>query len=200
MESLESRQMASCDVIPNGVCGVEDLVEILHQGTRYWGPDSDGFDVNSDGIFNYGDVNDVWEEAGVQKGDVNMDGQLDNADYKILFNEFPEVNLRVIMNFYASAEIMSDDWFKWDEAQSRYQFYDSPLDNLLNAIGVDLLSLRGEDNRNPTAQAFSYADGDVNLDGVFDSGDFIALGQAGAIPDVDTGEIVRIFQLGTYRG
>lgn len=200
MESLESRQMASCDVIPNGVCGVEDLIAILHQGTHYWGPDSSGFDVNSDGVFNYGDVNDVWEEAGVQKGDVNMDGQLDNADYKILFNEFADLNLKATINFYYGAEIMSDDWLKWDEAQSRYQNYDVPLDHLLDVIGVDVFSLRGEDNRNPAAQAFSYADGDVNLDGIFDSGDFIALGQAGAIPDVDTGEIVRIFQLGTYRG
>lgn len=199
MESLESRYLASCDVIPNGVCDVNDMVEILHQGTRYFGPGSDGFDVNSDGVFNYGDVNDVWDEAGVQKGDVNVDGQLNSEDYRLLFNEFPEVNLRVTMSFYASAEIMSDDWFKWDEAQSRYQNYDVPLDHLLDVIGVDLLSLRGDDTRNPAAQAFSYADGDVNLDGVFNSGDFIALGQAGGIPDVDTGEIVRIFQLGTYQ-
>ena len=38
----------------------------------------------------------------------------------------------------------------------------------------------------------------VNQDGVFNSSDLVALGQAGAIPDVDTGEIVRVFQRGEY--
>lgn len=199
MESLEQRYLAAnCDVNSDSVCNALDIVETLRYGTYYWGIGSDGPDVNQDGFFNYGDVDAIWAAVGVEKGDVNADGQLNSDDYKLLFNEFPEVNLRATMNFYAAAEVMSDDWLKWDEAQSRYHNYDSPVDHVLDLIGVDIMSLRGEDLRNPAAQAFSYADGDVNLDGVFDSGDFIALGQAGGIPDVDTGEIVRIFQLGTY--
>lgn len=199
LEIVENRLMAAaCDVNNDSVCDSTDIIETLHYGTWYWGAGSEGPDVNGDSQFNYGDVDAIWAAVGVEKGDVNVDGTINSDDYAILFKEFPELNLRSTIEFYKGNEPFSDDWVKWEEAQSRYNNYDIPVDYLLGVIGVDVMEMRGEDTRNPVAQAFSYNNGDVNLDGVFNSGDLVVLGQAGAIPDVDTGEIVRVFQLGRY--
>lgn len=199
IELLESRYLAAvCDVNGDSMCDSTDILEVLHYGTWYWGAGSEGPDINGDSQFNYGDVDAIWAAVGVEKGDINADGLINADDYAVAFKEFPELNLRATMEFYKGGEPFSDDWVKWEEAQSRYQNYDVPLDYLLGVIGVDIMEMRGEDARNPAAQAFSYNDGDVNLDGVFNSTDFIVLGQAGGISDVDTSEIVRIFQIGKY--
>ena len=200
IEVLESRYLAAvCDVNNDSVCDSTDILETLHYGTWYWGAGSEGPDVNQDGVFNYGDVDAIWAAVGVEKGDINADGSINSDDYAAAFKEFPELNLRATIEFYKGNEPFSEGWVKWEEAQSSYQNYDVPVDHLLDVIGVDIMEMRGEDTRNPAAQAFSYMDGDVNQDGTFNSSDFIALGQAGGIPDVDTGEIVRIFQLGAYK-
>lgn len=199
LEIVENRLMAAaCDVNNDSVCDSTDIIETLHYGTWYWGAGSEGPDVNGDSQFNYGDVDAIWAAVGVEKGDVNADGAVNSDDYAVLFKEFPELNLRSTIEFYKGGELFSDDWVKWEEAQSQYHHYDVPVDYLLGVIGVDVMEMRGSDERNPAAQAFSYANGDVNQDGVFNSSDLVALGQAGAIPDVDTGEIVRVFQRGEY--
>lgn len=219
VESLESRRLAvGCDFTGDSICDQADIIAALRTPNAL-APASvsadnlqvlpedvatSQYNVNGDNKISILDIDAIWGAFGVAAGDINLDGNVDSSDYSVFAKQFAEVLPYTAMRHWNTlAQAEGDESLHWlaaNDAALAYQIAaDSPVDRLLTRVGVDLLNdIRGQDDRHPSVQAFSYLDGDVNNDGHFDSSDFVKLGQDGVASDVDTGEIVRVFQLGTY--
>ena len=189
-------------------------------GQRYWGnqPDpGDGLseewigqhDVNGDGDSNFRDLDDWWSVSGVTPGDFDTDGEVDADDFLTLWDNSPDLRdlsrfWRVLGEYDANPEdpLLMMQFQEVDDLL--YGTYGDGIKSgrfdtasALDRTGIPNLSLRG-DNQDPLLSVFSLRDGDVSNDGRFNSSDLVKVAQEGLADDLDTGELVRIFQLGTY--
>ncbi len=167
------------------------------------------YDINGDGAVTFKDVDDFFAVAELQPGDYNADSLVNTDDFLTLWDASPDMRALTELahaEAYAIAHPEDDmGWFVAIERQSlidlefgesiRHAGFDTM--SALDRTGVPTLELRG-DSQDPWLSVFSLRDGDVNNDGQFNSSDLVDVASKGLASELDTGELVRIFQLGTY--
>lgn len=173
------------------------------------------WDANGDGIYSYSDVDDWWASAGLTRGDYDADGNLDEDDFLLLWDSSPDMrDLFSYKRLLDYANNHPEDEFAMNIANDyqdymSHQYHEFILTGFFGLVhgtdtksqldrsGTPTIELRG-DNQDPLLSVFSLRDGDVNNDARFNSSDLVKVAQEGLADDLDTGELVRIFQLGTY--
>jgi len=183
MESLESRRLAAgFDFNSDGVVDLIDVDQLCLQ-VAYRSEDF-SFDADGDGWVGLLDVNTVLESIGSKRGDLDLDGDTDSTDMLMAWQA--NSNLRRAAN--PSNDVGHRDAGMYSEGN----FFcrdEGVIPLRANMFDVD---------RSVAAEAFVGMNGDYNVDGVFDSSDIVQLFATGDHTDVDTSELVQLFQQGHY--
>lgn len=195
-ERFEDRRLAAgFDFTNNGIIDIRDVDSICFAYDNHvreglpleFFPDRQKYDVNGDGAFDIRDVDFVLSEQwGTTRGDVNLDGAVDVEDLAQVWESNPQ---------WRRAE---DPGYQ-DGAHEAYGRYSSG-NFFCDFEGIRPLpeSLFGLDRGIP-AEMFAYFDGDYNTDGVFDSSDIVELYTTGHAGEVETEELIAMFQMGHYQ-
>lgn len=196
IETLEARRAAAgLDVNNDGTVDTNDVEQMCSAvqaeqsygfGTPWeWKSNREkGYDLNGDERINGQDVAEVIHSlGGAGLGDMNYDGVIDVQDLDTLWASDRG-------RYLFDAVALIDD-------QSNGGAY---ADGNLTCQGEGVSVLRGSrfGVDHVYATEFGRRDGDVNADGKFDSSDFVYLLQHEGAANLETSEIVRIFQIGAY--
>lgn len=198
MRQFERLQMrlpaAGLDINDDGILDLADVDLVCFAVGNWMAPDfahvEEGWDFDGDGKRGQGDLEAYLDQAfGTVPGDLNLDGVVDPADADELFRRDTRVGDYIASRNAGFNPAVQPEGLSY----SRGNFHCEA-----DWFGGEDEGLFSPALHNAAVQLFTARDGDISGNGRFDSSDLVLISQLGQAREVPTGELVRIFQLGTY--